>query len=204
MTTVSSEGDYKGKLKNDYFGKIIADIFKKSKLEEEDRKKVQGILSIFNKSKPIPPLSDEEGNRYLNLILVRELKNWLDPNKLFTVKPSEKGKRSSGQFIFTNKLMKYFDENQLSDILIEATKDKITLLSQGRDWYTTVITTDDFIFNNKEDVKMFGFLFQVREAEIGYIIASKSEGKLVMEFKPYVFDKKKYQEAQVAQIQVTA
>src|SRR5690349_5446720 len=112
MSLIPTNGDYKGKLKDDYFGKVIEAYFKKAKPEEADKKEIAKVIKLASRPKPTPELTQKEGNLNLNRILLRELKDKLDLTKLFTLKPSEKGKREVGELIFINKLMKYFDKEQ--------------------------------------------------------------------------------------------
>jgi hypothetical protein len=80
MSLVETNGDYKGKLKDDYTGKALETLLKKPKLEPQEKKDLDKIISIFKKPREIPKLSPEEGNLNLNRVLVRNLKENLDYN----------------------------------------------------------------------------------------------------------------------------
>lgn len=188
MSLIPTNGDYKGKLKEDYFGKVVEAYFKKP--DETNKKELTKVIRLAGRPKPIPELSQEEGNLNLNRILLRELKDKLDYSKIMTIKPSEKGKREPGEFIFTNKLMKYFQEEQLPDLLIEATKVKITAITQQYDWYQTPEEEDDYVFTSESDAKLVGFYLQAREKE-KWEVKEKSAQKLVLKFSPYKLDKNK-------------
>jgi hypothetical protein len=187
MSLVPEPKGFKGKLKDDYLGASLEKFFKG---KEKEPKLCEQVLKIAKKPKPLPYLDPQEGNLNLNRVLVRSLKDKLDPTTLFKLLPSEKGKRQAGEIIFTNRLVKYFDQKQLPDLLIEATKDKITNLVKDYDWYHTPEEEDDWVFNNETDAKLVGFYLQAREEE-KYECKIEDNSKLTIKFSPYTLDKNK-------------
>jgi len=190
ISLISTNGDYKGKLKDDYAGTVLENFFKKPKPDDNDKKEVKKVINLFSKSVAIPKLSEEEGNLNLNRVLVRSLKDNLDPTSLFTIKPSEKGKRETGQFIFINNLLKYFREEQLRDLIIEATKEKIEPIVKDYEWFETPEEEDDYVFNTEAETRIVGFYLQARDKHDANIVKTKDEIKLIITFQRYKFDKK--------------
>ncbi|CAG8506952.1 5168_t:CDS:10 [Racocetra fulgida] len=126
---------------------------------------VKKLVNFYSIPEPLPPIKSKDGNRYLNLILIKFIKESLDPDKLFTIVE------------FTNKLLDFFNPKELTFILIEATKDKIRAISEEYDWYKTPEPDDDYVFNNEKEAREVGFLLQARETPRGYEMESpKVEG----------------------------
>jgi hypothetical protein len=122
----------KFKLDSDYMGKTVESYLKKKLASGAKDANLKKVIALAKVERRTTPLSKEKGNLYLRQILVKSMKECLDnPSSLFNLLPSEAGKREAGEFIFQNKLMKYFDEGQLKDMLIKATEEAITNFSKG-------------------------------------------------------------------------
>jgi len=94
------------------------------------------IISIASQLRKPEPLPEKVARTNLYKLITTDLKEALDdPNKrLFTVLPSEqkvdkeedkKYVRGYGEYIFRSPLMNYFEEEDLPNLLILATKEKI-------------------------------------------------------------------------------
>lgn len=186
MSLIPTNGDYKGKLKGDYFGETLDNYFKFPS-EEKYQKAIAKIINLMRKPKPAPEMDPKEANLNLNRILVRALKEALDHIDIFKIKPSEKGKREAGEFIFVNKLMKHFDQAQLPQLLEEATNSKIYDFSIIHEWAKTEEEIDDFVFDNENEVKAVAFLLQAQKT---YKVKEANTNKLVLKFEPFIFIKK--------------
>lgn len=162
------------------------------------------IFNHYSKPKPAPPVKEEDGNRFLNLVLVGDLSKKLDPNKIFKILPSERGARNPGEYIFENKyLMKFFKKEQLTDLLIEVTDKKIEPFTLSYPWYQTKETSDDHVYDSEKEAEIVGFYYQAREEVRGYdveifstTIKKKDEEKkiptkLKLTFKKYKLNKEK-------------
>ncbi|RHZ35236.1 hypothetical protein [endosymbiont GvMRE of Glomus versiforme] len=196
----------------------LAEEINKGKIEESLKKLAAKLFEHYNKPEPLPPIAPEDGERYLNLILVNFLRERLDPTKLFG-SPSNKKKDELGKVIFCNKLVEFFDKNQVSDILIAATEEKIKSIAEQCEWWTdncldssdAILEGDDdcrHIYNNEQDAKTVGFLLQARIEGKGYKLEVENAkiktgtepgekevpNKLIFTFNRYKFDKKKLTE----------
>jgi hypothetical protein len=191
MSLIPSPGNYIGKLKKDYMAEGVENFFKTKDFNKEDIDKVNKVISLASKPNVAKEIGEKEGNLTLNRILLKTIKDKLDPIKLFKVLPSEKSKRSPGEIVFRNPLLKYFKEKDLKDIIITVTKEKIEIYSKQYDWFFTPEQEDDYVFNNEADAKVVGFYLQSRES---YKLEKKfgKEGEIVviiLSFKSYELDK---------------
>ena len=217
MSLIPESKDYKGKLvykgkdgknHNDLGGEIVDKYFQIDVPTKEAKENLQRLIKALRKPKAMKPLNAEIGRNSINRLLVYNLQSnldsKLDPKNLFSVQPSEKSKRQPGEYVFRNKLVQYFREGDIEDLMIKVNENKIKkLIEIGLRakppkylWDTTPEPEDDFAFPDDLDVKIFGFPFQFRVKGKGFTIetlTNKAGEKIALKFtfKPYVLNQAK-------------
>ncbi|CFW92854.1 protein of unknown function [endosymbiont DhMRE of Dentiscutata heterogama] len=71
---------------------LVAEFEKKGGVAAIDKNVIKKIVDFYNQDKPVPELSQDEGGRYLHIMLIKDLKSKLSPTKLFNVTKEEKEK----------------------------------------------------------------------------------------------------------------
>lgn len=171
------------KLRNDYIGEEIERYFTIKKPSDNDKENLKNIIKIVKKpEKMTKSISSEEGKKYLKLVLARKLRDGLKQTELFADKINKKGvKINSGEFIFVNPLMTYFEEIDFSKILKEVTEKEVDKICKKYSWYNNTKDVNYFVFSS-EDAEEVGFLLKSQQE---FEIKEITKHKLRVKFKPY-------------------
>ena len=204
---------YRNDLSKDITAELLLKEFETTKNGAEmNEDLIKRIVEFYSREKEIPNLTDDEGTRYLNLILTKELKNQMT-YKLWRVSKDEIDKVNDEKKKF-ERLAKIQDTKKKSDsakkIRDKANKLKVReagefILENGllkqffkpdllpqiikkanveRINYYRAGEEDDYICSNKNQATIIGWLLQSQDKENGYTY--KLEGdKLSIKFKPF-------------------
>ena len=156
-----------------------------------NKEKIKKIVDFYSKPKEVPPISDKEGNLYLNLILAKELKNamnwriWqvskeeiakVEEKKRKLLKRADNAKKAGKSEISTT-LIKKANELKLrkpgeflfSSRLLQFFKpEQLPKLIKKANAeriasYNTEDLSEEYVFTNKQDATICGWLLQSQD-----------------------------------------